>query len=144
MRDIRIAVDQYLAANGDLPLDPLFADTDEDSPHCWSSLILPNMYQTRDLGTYRFDLSWDSPENSQLGEILQVFSCLDDPALKRRQRSYFLLGELNADITDPKERYKLVEIHNSGVPRLSPVPEMLQEELLSKVGVAVHRPQKHH
>ncbi len=142
MRDISIAVDQYLAANGDLPLDPLVADAVEDRPHCWVSLILPNMYETRDSGPYRFDLSWDSPENTRLGETLHVFTCLEDPGLNRRERSYFLLGELNPDIADPKERYKLVEIHDSGVPRLSPVPEMLRHELLFKVGVAVHRAEK--
>lgn len=139
MRNIQIAVEQYLKEKGDLPLDSLADDAGEGGTHCWTSLVLANMYETRNLGQYRSDLSWDSPENTQLAGTLHVFSCLDDVGLKRRERSYFLLGELDLRLTDPKERYKLVEIHNSGIPRLSPVPESRRNELLSRVGVAVHR-----
>lgn len=142
MRNIHIAVEQYLNANGDLPLDSVVTDEVKDRNHCWTSFILPNMYETRDSAPYRFDEAWDSHQNTRLGETLHVFTCSDDPGLIRRERSYFLFGELNPEITDPKERYKVVEIHNSGVPRLSPVPETLRAELLSRIGAPAHRSEK--
>ena len=142
MRDINIAVQQYLNDNGQIQFVSAAADTVDERSHCWTSFILPNMYETRDSGPYRFYESWDSPENARLGETLHVFTCSDDPGLKNRERSYFLLGELNPDITDRDERYKLVEIHNSGILRLSPVPRNMQAELLSKIGSVTHRTEK--
>lgn len=142
MRDINIAVQQYLNENGDFPLVSTSKDAVKERNHCWTSYILPNMYETRHCGPYRFYESWDSAENARLGDTLHVFTCSADPGLKNRERSYFLLGELNPDITDRDERYKLVEIHSSGVLRLSPVPSSLQAELLSKIGSVTHRNEK--
>jgi len=123
---INSAVNHYRADHGVLPLS---VEADGDSPEvACTTYLLPYLGHKSSHDLYKFDEEWNSRNNlnaaSELGNFL---NCTCDPA---QGRSYFLLGEISDADLSPDEAGRVIEIHDSGVFFLEPVPAESKKRLL--------------
>lgn len=105
LRNIALALQQYHANFGSYP-PPYIADASGKPLHSWRVLLLPYLDQKALHSQYRFDESWDGPNNSKLHNIVvKLFCCpADENASRKAETSYVV-------VTGPKTPWRGASSH---------------------------------
>ncbi len=109
MNQIALALMQYESANGCFP-PAYIADKDGKPMHSWRVLLLPYLGRQDLFDRYRFNESWDSPNNRAVSDLtLDLFQCPSRTATSEPTTNYMLVVGPHT-VTNGSESKKIDEI----------------------------------
>ncbi len=110
LKQIGMALHNYQSANGCLP--PATTTDSRGRPmQSWRMLILPYLEDSPLPGVYRFDESWDGPNNRKLLQPNPIFVCPSDPrGYQTGRTNYMLLTGPGTAFPGPNQSLSLTEM----------------------------------
>lgn len=109
MHQIALALMQYESANGCFP-PAYIADKDGKPMHSWRVLLLPYLDRQDLFDRYRFNESWDSPNNRAVSDLtLDLFQCPSKTVTSEPTTNYMLVVGPHT-VTNGSESKKIDEI----------------------------------